>query len=104
MESTVNEHQENLIKVLKKAFMFVDMESKCLMPQKKTYLQKTNKQKNTCTGTLKYPETLEVKKTFLQPCHRRTIQWIVLEINFFSHYFFIALKSYTFTVKSNSLA
>ncbi len=92
MESTVNEHQENLIKVLKKAFMFVDMESKCLMPQKKHIYKK----KNTCTGTLKYPETLEVKKTFLQPCHRRTIlvlqitiQWIVLEINFFSHYFLL---------------
>ncbi len=40
MESTVNEHQENLIKVLKKAFMFVDMESKCLMPQKKHIYKK----------------------------------------------------------------
>ncbi len=40
MESTVNEHQENLIKVRKKAFMFVDMESKCLMPQKKHIYKK----------------------------------------------------------------
>ncbi len=39
MESTVNEHQENLIKVRKKAFMFVDMESK-LMPQKKHIYKK----------------------------------------------------------------
>ncbi len=103
MESTVNEHQENLIKVLKKAFMFVDMESK-LMPQKKHIYKKKKLKENTCTGTLKYPETLEVNFFFLQPCHRRTIQWIVLEINFFFHHFFIALKSYTFTVKSNSLA
>ncbi len=34
MKSTVNEHQENLIKVLMKVFMFVDMESKGLMLQK----------------------------------------------------------------------
>lgn len=34
MKSTVNEHQENLSKMLMKVFIFVDMESKGLMPQK----------------------------------------------------------------------
>lgn len=57
MESTVNEHQENLIKVLMKVFMFVDMEIKGLMPQKNLLWRK----KNTCTGDLKYPaSTLEL--------------------------------------------